>query len=90
MNTLPAQATATSPAATPEDLQSKLQALTKYGRPRLSLHEGGWHCAVDMFTDAPGAKFEVTSGFNRPTPEAAVDLVATRIRAAISTYGAAK
>ena len=90
MNTLTVSQTNADALAVPgADLQAKLLALAKHGRPRLSLIDNGWYCVVEMYNSVAGAEFRVCSDFMQPTPAAAVDQVAARIRAAVSTYGGA-
>lgn len=60
------------------DLEAVLLQLTRHGNPRLSLHDTGWHCRIDMHVAAAGAQFTVASDFNQVTPLSAAEQCAER------------
>lgn len=62
-----------------EDLQEMLLFLIRYGRPRLSYHDGGWYCKVEMNTNTKGTQFDIASEFNHPTPISAAKQCQERI-----------
>lgn len=70
-----------------EDLNFELQELIKYGHPRMSHHQGGWYCRVEMNTNTVGAKFDIDSGFDHPTPIAALKVCRERILNALKQLG---
>ena len=65
------------------DLSSELVGLCKYGKPRLSLQERGWHCFIEMNTNAEGASFDVRSEFDHPSPEDALIVCKARAELAV-------
>ena len=67
------------------ELQTELLSLTKYGRPRISLSNGGWNCSIKMNTNADGASFDISSGFNSKTPLEAVVIAKKRAQKAVKT-----
>lgn len=75
--------------AAPEskDLQALLIDMQRYGRPRLSRHDKGWYCCIEMNTNAIGAKFEVASDFEQPSPMTAALMCRDRAEAAIRAIG---
>ncbi|MEO7065360.1 MAG: hypothetical protein ABI114_00465 [Rhodanobacter sp.] len=63
----------------PTTLESMLLEMAHYGKPRLGLLSG-WHACIDMTVNATGAKFEIRSEFNHPTPTAATAECLQRMR----------
>lgn len=55
-------------------LDECLERLEKYGEPRLSKNDIGWHCAIDVFVTGEGVRFEVKTGFREKTPTGAANL----------------
>ena len=68
-------------------LEELMMYMVRYGRPRLSLHDGGWYCKVEMNTNAKGTQFDVASEFNQPTPLHAARMCHERIITALKTLG---
>jgi hypothetical protein len=68
------------------DLETILLKLARHGEPRLSLHDSGWHCAVDMHVAAVGAKFSVSTDFKQATPLNAAEQCAERIEAMLCGF----
>lgn len=56
------------PVGIPVTLEDHLCALSFYGRPRVSMTEAGWVCAVEMYVGQVGATFDVRSEFKHATP----------------------
>jgi hypothetical protein len=82
----PLLTTQTAPQGNPQDLQALLLALARYGQPRLGMYgPKGWHCSVEMNTNAVGAAFKVTTEFDLPTPIAAAMQCMERVEAAVKT-----
>lgn len=52
-------------------LEELLLALSKYGRPSLSVVSQGWHCWVTMHVSSKGIEFKVSSEFDHPSPMSA-------------------
>ena len=52
---------------TEASLEDLLIELSKYGRPRVSKHDNGWHCGIDVFVTGKGTEFSCKSGFREPT-----------------------
>lgn len=50
-----------------------LLELCKWGQPRLSKFDKGWHCAIEVFVSGQGAKFEVSTKFDQETANQAVN-----------------
>ena len=67
-------------------LDEKLIALTKYGKPRISVVDG-WSACIDMSVSANGVDFSIRSDFGCRTPSAAVDQLISRLK---STLGSLK
>lgn len=68
------------------DLQQLLLDMQRYGKPRLHCHEDGkWSCVIDVSISPVGAKFEVRSDFDKPTPIAAAMQCNERLGAAIAS-----
>ena len=65
------------------NLRAELMDLCKYGRPRISLGERGWHCNIEMNTNADGAVFKVHSEFNHASPDDALVVCKARAEAAV-------
>lgn len=70
-----------------DDLNAELMELIKYGHPRVSHLKGGWYCTVNMNTDTVGAKFDIDSEFNHPTPISALKQCRERIENALKQLG---
>jgi hypothetical protein len=70
-----------------EDLNVELQELIKFGHPRISHLQGGWYCKVEMNTNTVGAKFDIDSGFDHPTPMSALKVCRERITNALNQLG---
>jgi hypothetical protein len=66
-----------------DDLNHELMELIKYGHPRMSHFQGGWYCRVEMNTNTVGAKFDIDSGFDHPTPIIALKTCRERIEQAL-------
>lgn len=69
-----------------DELETTLMKLAQHGTPRVSLHTGGWYCAVDMYVKAAGSKFEVASTFKNPTPLSAAQQCAERVDAMLRGF----
>lgn len=67
-------------------LDDKLIALTKYGKPRVSMVDG-WSACIDMSVSANGVDFSIRSDFGCKTPSLAVDQLISRLK---STLGSLK
>ena len=65
------------------NLSAELMDLCKYGRPRISLTERGWHCNIEMNTNADGAVFNVHSEFDHASPDDALSVCKARAEAAV-------
>ena len=65
------------------NLSAELMVLCKYGRPRISLTERGWHCNIEMNTNADGAVFNVHSEFDHASPDDALSVCKARAEAAV-------
>lgn len=68
-------------------LEELLRALSKFGKPRVSLLGGGWHCCVDMHVSSTGVSFEVKSDFNLPNPSRAAQQCCQRLDLALRDLG---
>lgn len=60
-------------------LEEHLQQMRYYGKPRVSLMNGGWYSCIDMNTNTTGTSFEVKSDFDHPTPTLAAKQCHERI-----------
>ena len=60
-------------------LEVMLDALTKYGKPRLMHMGDGRHCCVQMYVTAEGVDFEVKTGFKHKTPSEAAEECCRRL-----------
>lgn len=69
------------------DLEELMVYMIRYGKPRLSLHDGGWYCKVEMNTNTKGTQFDVASEFNQPTPLHAARMCNERIENAMKALG---
>jgi len=67
------------------DLEEELKGLVKYGKPRMSFLDRGWHCRIEMNTHAEGCSFDVKSDFDLPTPSAALAQCKERAEKAVAT-----
>lgn len=72
----------------PETLDDALLDMCRYGQPKLSMMDSGWHCWIKMHVASQGATFEIKSEFGHKSPRAAVDECRARIRATIAQLGA--
>ena len=66
-----------------DDLQELMIDLIRFGKPRVSFLQGGWYCTVEMNTNTTGAKFDISSEFNHPTPMSAAKQCYARIQTAL-------
>ena len=66
-----------------EDLGGLLMEMLRYGHPRVSHLQGGWYSIVEMNTDTVGAKFDIKSEFDHPTPLSAAKECHERIITAL-------
>lgn len=66
-------------AKSAQALEVMLNALTKYGKPRLMHMGDGWHCCVQMYVTAEGVDFEVKTGFKHKTPSEAAEECCRRL-----------
>jgi hypothetical protein len=64
-------------------LDAMLDALSKFGKPRLSHTGAGWYCAVDMYVGEQGVEFKVASEFGLRSPADAVRQCAERMDIAL-------
>lgn len=67
-------------------LEKTLIDLSRYGNPRVSRLDSGWHASIDMHVNATGAKFEVRSEFGHKTPIDAANECADRVKAIMSGF----
>lgn len=51
-----------------KDLEVLLIDFLKYGEPRLSFIDKGWHCGIKMRIMSQGSTFDVKSEFGMKTP----------------------
>jgi len=70
----------------PENLDDVLLDMSRYGQPKLSMHDNGWYCWIKMHVTSQGATFEVASEFGHQSPRAAVDECRARIVATIKQF----
>lgn len=71
----------------PTSLEAILDALTKYGKPHVSLLDTGWHARISMNTTVRGAQFEVVSDYGHITPTAATAQCHQRVLDAVRANG---
>ena len=64
-------------------IEECLAELEKYGLPRLSKLDRGWHAGMDVFVTGKGVKFEVCSNFGHQEPQQALNLCYERLVVAI-------
>lgn len=69
------------------DLETMIEDLQRYGRPRVMMIDGGWHAAIEVNTSVPGASGTIRSEFDHQTPRAAVKECLER---AVAALGAGK
>jgi len=62
-----------------KDLETRLMALTQYGRPRVVLLDNGWYAVVEMYIKVTGGEFKVASEFGMSSPSAALAQCEERI-----------
>lgn len=67
------------PNVVTDDLSEILVEMLKYGHPRVSHLNGGWHCNVEMNTNTTGSEFKIRSEFDMATPIAAAKQCHERI-----------
>lgn len=65
-----------------------LAFLERYGLPRVSRHTKGWYCSLDVILNVTGAKFEISSDFDRPDPTSATVQCRERLETALRQFGA--
>lgn len=71
-------------------LESILDALQKFGRPRVCMVDAnGWYCVVEMNTTAKGAEFNIKSDFGMASPLLAAQQCLERVESAMETGRAA-
>lgn len=66
-------------------LEEALDALSKFGQPRLSKVDGGWHCSMELFVSTMGTTLTVRSEFDHPKHIDAVRECAKRVIDVIET-----
>lgn len=69
------------------ELEELLTYMIRYGRPRLSYHDKGWYCKVEMNTNTEGTQFDVASDFDQPTALQAARMCHERITTAMKALG---
>jgi hypothetical protein len=74
-------------SAVPETLDEALVDLCRYGKPKLSMMDGGWYCWIQMHVAAQGATFEIKSEFGHASPSSAVHECRERILTTIEQLG---
>lgn len=68
-------------------LEMLLGALSKYGKPRVSLLSTGWYCAVDMYVGSKGVEFKIDSECRHDTPQAAARECCERLADVLRNMG---
>lgn len=63
-----------------DSLETLLDVMQKYGRPRVAMLDGGWCCIVDMRVASVGTEFKIASEFGHPSPRAAAEQCAQRMQ----------
>ena len=71
----------------PQTLDDVLQEMCRYGQPKLSMMDGGWHCWIKMHVASKGATFEIKSEFGHQSPMAATNECHERIVSTIRNIG---
>lgn len=71
----------------PQTLDDVLQEMCRYGQPKLSMMDSGWHCWIKMHVASKGATFEIKSEFGHKSPRAATDECYERIVSTIRNIG---
>lgn len=61
------------------DLAGLLDALSRFGQPRLAMGDNGWNCCVDLFVSTLGTTLTVRSDFGHPTHLASVGECTQRV-----------
>lgn len=79
MSTTALQTTTAAPAHG-DQLEATLIALTKYGRPRVSLLGDGWYACVELHSRAQGFEATAKSDFDHRTPTAATSQLLKRLQ----------
>lgn len=64
---------------TAPSLESLLDAMSRYGKPGVSMENRGWHCRCEMHVASEGTSFTVRSEFDHKTPLIAAQLCMERI-----------
>jgi hypothetical protein len=88
--TLPQRGETVATPAPADGLESMLNAMGRFGEPKLSRIGGEWYCRIEMNTVVPGARFDVASGFHHPTASSAAKECLERAEAAMRAVGGAK
>ena len=70
--------------AVPSGFEDRLVWLCRFGVPRVSRADNGWHARIEMNTNTTGSKFEVVTQFDHPTPSAAVEVLINRMMEALA------
>ena len=63
-----------------DQLEATLIALTKYGRPRVSMLGNEWYACVELHSRAPGFDATAKSDFDHLTPTAAAIQLLNRLQ----------
>lgn len=71
----------------PEGLDELLVSMCRYGQPKLSMLDGGWHCWIKMHVQTKGTSFEIKSEFGHNSPMAAAKECAERIATTLAAIG---
>lgn len=74
----------------PTDFVGKLQWLRRFGKPRLSMANRGWHASIEMNTNATGTSFDVKSEFGHDDPTIALDQMIERMLAALASLASSQ
>lgn len=78
------------PLSAPSTLEELIDQLTPWGKVRVGQygHQGtNWHCSIEVHVAPVGARFEVRSDFDHPTPALAAKVCVERLRVAIASLG---
>jgi hypothetical protein len=65
-------------------LEELLDDLCRYGNPRISKMDNGWHAKIEMHVASEGATFNIMSEFNHKTSIEAVLVLMQRTQQTIS------
>lgn len=80
----------TTPLAAPSTLETLISQLEPWGAVLFGQYgtkDKGWRCKVEVNVAPAGARFEVASSFDHPTPTLAAQECLERLRTAISALG---